>query len=186
MRSGFFSSDLISRLSHWRSSRFLKLIWGQLLLVIFHGSFWTSELKCSLFYSVREILDGASVERTGSLPGLQEGRSSTGKGFGEDGLRKSSEVDLVCSDLHRCPAAPLVQQRAQLEELRKFGKDFRVRSHLTDLESANTWTGSNVEVCWLLKHLPLFLHVSAAVQPAVCWPPSSRQPCLLLLLPWST
>ncbi|MEQ2232464.1 hypothetical protein ILYODFUR_011694 [Ilyodon furcidens] len=63
------------------------------------------DLVCNYFaFTVNEILGAAAKERSAESPGSTE-----------DG--KSSK-------------APSVQQRSQIEELRKFGKEFRVRLEL--------------------------------------------------------
>lgn len=82
----------------------------------------TCVLTCSS--AVSEVLGNAAKEPPEGQPTPQDGKNSKG-------TKTSTRLPLPSSALLTPPlflfAAPSVQQRSQLEELRKFGKEFRVK-----------------------------------------------------------
>lgn len=83
-------------------------------------------LTCSS--AVSEVLGNAAKEPPEGPPAPQDGKNSKG-------TKTSTRLPLPSSALLTPPlflfAAPSVQQRSQLEELRKFGKEFRVITVVT-------------------------------------------------------
>lgn len=75
-----------------------------------------------------EVLGNAAKEPPEAPPTPQDGKNSKG-------TESSTRLPLPASALLTPPlflfAAPSVTQRSQLEELRKFGKEFRVTTVIT-------------------------------------------------------